>query len=65
MKKERIQKSFYITNKDIKNLIEKYISEKSEITKHSESRIIEEYILAGICRDFDWKILGVRSGARS
>ena len=59
MKKERIQKVFYITNKDIKNLIEKYISEKSELTKHSESRIIEEYILAGICRDFDGEDINI------
>ena len=58
-KKERIQKLFYITNKDIENLIEKYISEKSEITKHSKSRIIEEYILAGICRDFDGEDINI------
>lgn len=43
---------FYYSSEESRQLIEKLIKEKTDITGISESKIIEEYIIGGILRDF-------------
>ena len=49
---KKIQKMFYYSSNEIKTIVETIIKEKSEITGISESKIIEDYIIGGIIRDF-------------
>ena len=48
----KIQKQFYYSSAEFKTIIETLIKEKSEVTGISESKIIEDYIIGGIIRDF-------------
>ena len=50
--KKKPQKMFYYSSEEYKSLIESLVEEKSRIMDISESRIIEEYIISGILRDF-------------
>lgn len=43
---------FYYSSDEMKTIIETLIKEKSKITGISESKIIEDYIIGGIVRDF-------------